>query len=503
MIKHILQHKKQALIIGLLILALMILLLSKLFATISVEAVRLTPEPLEISFTEDGTVSLTEYYSLYAPTNAKVTAVYVKEDAHVKKGTKIAQLDTTDLEREVVQHNQNILAYEAQIADAASGERNTKDDYVALLNQLYAQKAQIEAEMMISDTAGVSQTLPEESLTILQAQVEQYEGEVAYYQDLYDRQTTLYEAGAISQVELEQTGLQLEAVQTALAQYQQQMSAAKQELARLEEKYGTGVNINSLNEEGRAQQYQAMLDSVNAQIVSAQANMGKDYSGDTIEYYQAMIEVENNTIAMLKDTIKDCTITAAMDGIIYDLPVQNASMIYQQSTVCVLKPESAYKIESYVSTKDVTALEIGGPVQIIQSNRDENIYYTGEIEYIADWAEESVSALGLIEHKVKVVIQPLEDLTNAGEGFGLDVKYIYYQNQNALSVPKSSVFEYDDTSYVYVLRGKRAVQTEVTTGASSTTETVILEGLEQGDIVIKYASQEGLQNDARVTYTLT
>lgn len=194
--QYISQYKKQV-IIGLSVFSLIVILLFYFLGGISIEAVRVEPKVLDISFTEDGTVSLTEYYNLYAPTNAKVSAVYVEKDATVKKRTKIAQLDTTDLEREVHQHNQNIVAYEEQIADASSGERNKKDDYEATLNQLHAQKEQIEAEMKISDTSNVNQTLPEESLTILQAQVKQYEGEVAYYQDLYDRQTTLNEAGAI------------------------------------------------------------------------------------------------------------------------------------------------------------------------------------------------------------------------------------------------------------------------------------------------------------------
>lgn len=150
--------------------------------------------------------------------------------------------------------------------------------------------------------------------------------------------------------------MQLEVAQTALTQYQQQLPAAKQELARLEEKYGTDANINSINAEGKTLQYQAMLDEVNSQIASIKENMKKDYSGD----YEAMIEIENNSIDILKDNISDCTITAPMSGVIYELPIQNASEVYQQSTVCILKPESTYKIESYVSTKDVTSLEIGG-----------------------------------------------------------------------------------------------------------------------------------------------
>ena len=84
------------------------------------------------------------------------------------------------------------------------------------------------------------------------------------------------------------------------------------------------------------------------------------------------------------------------------------------------------------------------------------------------------------------------------DGYGVDVEFLLYENEDALTVPAGAVFESGDAHYVYRIEGGRAVKTEVTVDYTTATEAVITDGLAEGDAVVAVVDVEDLTDGAKV-----
>ncbi len=70
------------------------------------------------------------------------------------------------------------------------------------------------------------------------------------------------------------------------------------------------------------------------------------------------------------------------------------------------------------------------------------------------------------------------------DGMSVDVDILTQDVPHALLVPLAAINKDGARSYVYVLRGGKAVKAYVTTGASNDTQTVIKSGLAPHDVIV-------------------
>lgn len=133
------------------------------------------------------------------------------------------------------------------------------------------------------------------------------------------------------------------------------------------------------------------------------------------------------------------------------------------------------------------------------NTRNQDQFYKGSIDKIYGYAQKGVSALGLDEYRVHVVInmdenQDLEDK----EGYGANIRFTLYQGENKLVIPSSSVYETDDQSYVYVIEKGRVQKKQVEVEYKTSSQTVIKAGLKNGDRVIDHVDTKEVYEGARV-----
>ena len=132
---------------------------------------------------------------------------------------------------------------------------------------------------------------------------------------------------------------------------------------------------------------------------------------------------------------------------------------------------------------------------------------TGKISKIYDFANEGKSALGLNEYRVDVVIDidnvdnsdnkeiGLKDIKN---GYSTEVEYKLFSSDSAITVPVSALFEEDNKNYVFKIVDSKAVKTEVKIDYTSSTFSVISEGLLEGDEIAAIADNEKLSDGVKV-----
>ena len=164
--------------------------------------------------------------------------------------------------------------------------------------------------------------------------------------------------------------------------------------------------------------------------------------------------------------------------------------------------EGNFEIEVYVRTDDLQGISAGMEVVLILGSNapDPEITHTGTVKNIAPTAVETVSALGLAEQRVKVLVEPAPSATgDLFPGYKPDVEFTLDKRENELVVPKTVLFPYEEGDALWVVRNGKAEVQIVKTGFENDREVVITAGLQEGDLVVLNPQLEGLKEGKKIT----
>jgi len=97
-----------------------------------------------------------------------------------------------------------------------------------------------------------------------------------------------------------------------------------------------------------------------------------------------------------------------------------------------------------------------------------------------------VSALGVEEQRVDVIADLGAAPPTLGTGYRVSGEIVVWRGDDVLSVPTSALFRSGDTWQVFVVEDRRAHRREVVIGRRNETMAEIVEGLEEGNLVILF-----------------
>jgi HlyD family secretion protein len=104
-----------------------------------------------------------------------------------------------------------------------------------------------------------------------------------------------------------------------------------------------------------------------------------------------------------------------------------------------------------------------------------------------------VSALGVDEQRVPVIVDFAEEIDPAalglGSGFRVDAEFLVWQADEVLQLPTSALFRADGEWAVFRVEEARARRVAVTPGRRSGLVTQVLEGVEAGDLIITHPGE--------------
>ncbi len=113
----------------------------------------------------------------------------------------------------------------------------------------------------------------------------------------------------------------------------------------------------------------------------------------------------------------------------------------------------------------------------------------GKVRLVEPAAFTKVSALGVEEQRVKVIadlVTAPEQRSTVGDQFRVEAKIIIWETDRAVKVPAGALFRRGEKWATFVIDNGKATLRELEVGRSSGTETEILKGLQEGDVVILY-----------------
>ncbi len=291
----------------------------------------------------------------------------------------------------------------------------------------------------------------------------------------------------------------LRAQQLQVEQAQRDLETAKTNLLRIKELYDAGAV--STQEYEAAQKMVETAENHLEQQKEALALLYESHgpTSGTNRYYEGRIEALKAQISSLEYKLSKSRIVAPIDGTVSGLDIKEGQVVSpSQLMMTVFKPGS-YQVEVYVLTEDVAEIELGMKVKLVQDREDEDIVFEGTVENIAPSAVKTISPLGLEEQRVKVTIRPaVPEGLQLFPGYELEVEFTTAKRENELVVPKTTLFPYENGDALWVVRSGRAKIQPVKTGFENDRDVTIVEGLQEGDLVIVNPQLQGLAEGKKI-----
>jgi HlyD family secretion protein len=117
----------------------------------------------------------------------------------------------------------------------------------------------------------------------------------------------------------------------------------------------------------------------------------------------------------------------------------------------------------------------------------------GRVRRIEPSGFTKISALGVEEQRVNVIVgfdEPRQAWSSIGDGYRVEVRIVTWRTDDVIKVPTSSLFRHESKWAVYRVENDRAVRRLVEVGQRSGLEAELLSGLDAGDRIVVYPSED-------------
>lgn len=285
----------------------------------------------------------------------------------------------------------------------------------------------------------------------------------------------------------------------AINQAEQDLENAEKHFARIEELYEAGAVSTSEFEEAESMMKTAANNLEQQKETLALLQKSHQPDSGASQYYAGQKRALEAQIASVRHKLNEARINAPISGTVANLAVEKGSVVGSAQPLMTLFDKGSYRIEVYVLSEDISSINEGMEVKLIQDRDGKDMEIMGIVEKIAPSAVERVSSLGLKEQRVKVTVVPgtSGDL-DLRPGYALDVEFTTGKRDNVFVVPKTALFPYEDGEALWAVRDGKAELQPVEKGFENDREVVIEKGLQEGDKVVLNPQLDQLEEGKRV-----
>jgi len=295
-----------------------------------------------------------------------------------------------------------------------------------------------------------------------------------------------------------QPAAQMVSQQLLVDQAREQLAVAKAEEERAEALYREGA----LSLQEREQTANAV---VQAEFLVSQQEQGmlllKEQAvprAGTEQHFSGLIQSLEGQIALLRYQISQARLRAPISGLVRQVLVNEGAVVAPGTPLVTVFQPDYYQVEVYLPVVNTLRISPGMTVDVVLDDPAEQHTFQGEVKKVAAAAEERISPLGIVEQRIKTTIQLTGQLEKLRPGIALEVTFTTKREEGRLVVPKTTLFPHGDGEALFLIRNGRTELQAVKRGFETEEETVITEGLQPGDKVIRNPRLEGLTLGRRV-----
>lgn len=182
-------------------------------------------------------------------------------------------------------------------------------------------------------------------------------------------------------------------------------------------------------------------------------------------------------------------------GRVLRVPETSERVIAASTPIIEVGDAAALEVISDVLSSDAVRIHAGDAVEIVEWGGDHPL--SGRVRAIEPSAFTRVSALGVDEQRVNVLIDLLDAPASLGDGFRVEIRATVWEADSVLTIPSSALFQRSGGWAVFTMESGRArlrrVEIDHRTGAS----VEITAGLKPGERVILFPSDK-VEDGSRV-----
>jgi HlyD family secretion protein len=184
-------------------------------------------------------------------------------------------------------------------------------------------------------------------------------------------------------------------------------------------------------------------------------------------------------------TIDSLSLTAPFSGTITEVDIKPGDLVSPGSIAFRLDKLDRLLVDVQMSEVDINSIQVGQPVTM-SFDAILNKQYEGVVSQVPQVGD---IIQGVVEFNVLVELKDADQYVKPGMTAAVNI--VVDQISNALLVPNSAVRVVDGQRVVYILKDNQLQQVEVTLGASSDTQSQVIDGnLKDGDQIVLNPPQD-------------
>lgn len=211
--------------------------------------------------------------------------------------------------------------------------------------------------------------------------------------------------------------------------------------------------------------------------------------------YKAQLDQVRSEMAILIDELAKCEIRTPASGPVLHVFQEDEQVLPAGTPLLKVGDLESIRIEADVLSEDSGRMDIDQAVEIFGPAVDGTVI--GRIERIHPSGFKKISALGIEEQRVRVIIAFDRRELPLRPGVRVDVRFITDRAEDVLLVPERALFMAAGQWHVFIAREGEVERRAVEVGIRSNEDAEIREGLYEGDLVI-YDPPPELDQGARV-----
>jgi HlyD family secretion protein len=186
--------------------------------------------------------------------------------------------------------------------------------------------------------------------------------------------------------------------------------------------------------------------------------------------------------------IKTVYLRSPVAGRVLRLIEQSERVVGQGAPVVSIGYTPRLEIVADYLTTDAVKISPGMPALIEEWGGSKPI--PARVRLVEPGAFTKISALGVEEQRVNVVLDFVSAPEQLGDAYRVEVRVITWQSPSVLKVPLSALFRRGDDWNVFIAETDRASRRNVKIGHRSDLEAEVLDGLREGERVIVHPGNE-------------
>jgi len=198
----------------------------------------------------------------------------------------------------------------------------------------------------------------------------------------------------------------------------------------------------------------------------------------------------------LESKRRELIIKSPIDGYVLKLPAEEEQVVSSGELLAIVAPRGPMEIRADFLSDLLSEISVGQKVKIT-SQALGNVNLEGRIDRIYPLAEEKISPLGVEQRRVPVYVS-LSHAANLMPGYEVRIAVETARREKVMTLPIESVRTNSQGGYeVLKIADGRVHIVPVKVGLKSRQKVEIVEGLDEGDVVVKDAGIE-LDDGAKV-----